>query len=175
MLKWGQKAYRGLFEQADKLRSRAFIERLNRNPGVSISKDSYLGPQVEIEVAPGGRLSIQGAYLAPGVRLEVTSSGVLSLGKIYVGFYSRLTATGTLSIEDACQVAEFVKLQQDKFSAETISVAQNVWLASKVEILPGVEVGQHAVVAGSARVEQSLESCSVSVGRPARTIKVFEY
>lgn len=52
-----------------------------------------------------------------------------------------------------------------------ITIGCNVWIGSNVTILPGVTVGDNAVVAGAAVVTNDVAENSVVVGSPARVVR----
>lgn len=54
-----------------------------------------------------------------------------------------------------------------------VMIEKNVWLGDNVVVLPGVTIGEGCVVGASAVVTKSLPPYSVSVGNPAKVIKVI--
>ena len=55
-----------------------------------------------------------------------------------------------------------------------ITICDNVWIAAKATILPGVTVGEGAVVGACAVVAKDVPPWSVVVGNPARVVKKRE-
>lgn len=58
--------------------------------------------------------------------------------------------------------------------AEPITVGNNVWFASNVVVLPGVTIGDGAVIAAGAVVRNNVAANTVVAGIPARVIKTYE-
>lgn len=56
-------------------------------------------------------------------------------------------------------------------SAHPIKVGSDVWFGSNVVVLPGVEIGDGAVVGAGSVVTKSVPPNTVAVGSPARVIK----
>ena len=53
-------------------------------------------------------------------------------------------------------------------SGGEVIIEDNVWVASRVTILPGVLIGSGAVVAACAVVSKNVKSMSIVAGVPAR-------
>ncbi len=54
---------------------------------------------------------------------------------------------------------------------EPIHIGKNVWIGSKAVVLPGVTIGDAAVIAAGAVVAQDVSPCTVAAGVPARPIR----
>jgi maltose O-acetyltransferase len=52
-----------------------------------------------------------------------------------------------------------------------VVIGQQVWIGANVTILPGVEIGDRAVIGAGAVVTKDIPPRSVAVGVPARIIK----
>lgn len=59
----------------------------------------------------------------------------------------------------------------EKVLISPVVIEENVWVASHAIILPGVTVGEGAVVAAGSVVTKSVPSCAVVGGNPAKVIK----
>lgn len=55
-----------------------------------------------------------------------------------------------------------------------VHIKQNAWLGANTTILPGVTVGENAVVAAGAVVSHDVPDNTVVAGVPARVIKQIE-
>lgn len=58
--------------------------------------------------------------------------------------------------------------------AKTIVIEDNVWLGGSAVILPGIRIGQNAVVGAGSVVTRSVAANTVVAGNPARVIKEIE-
>ena len=58
--------------------------------------------------------------------------------------------------------------------AKPIVIEDNVWLGGGAILLPGVNVGQNAVVGAGAVVNRSFPTYTVVAGNPARVIREIE-
>ena len=57
------------------------------------------------------------------------------------------------------------------YSKGPVIIEENVWIGDKVTILPGVTVGQGAVIAANSVVSKDVPAFSVVGGIPAKVIK----
>ena len=94
--------------------------------------------------------------------------------------YSRLMEIRTIAIDhpDSAltlldslkpQMAEWPK--SDRMRYESIVVGDGVWIGARATILPGVQIGDGAVVAAGAVVTRDVAANSLVAGVPAKTIR----
>ena len=55
--------------------------------------------------------------------------------------------------------------------SKTITIEDDVWLASNVVVVDGVSIGKGSVVGAGAVVNKNLPPYSIAVGVPARVVK----
>lgn len=55
-----------------------------------------------------------------------------------------------------------------------VKIGKNVWIGSDCTILPGVEIGDGAVIGAGSIVTKNIPANSIAVGNPARVIKQIE-
>ena len=55
-----------------------------------------------------------------------------------------------------------------------VKIGKNVWIGSDSTILPGVEIGDGAIIGAGSIVTKSVPANSIAVGSPARVIKQIE-
>lgn len=130
-----------------------------------------------------------GAYLDRGVIIwignEQNRSGVISIGeRVYVGPYSFLGSHHTLTIgEDSMiganayiitvnheTVRKDMPYSQQGYRGANVSIGKNVWIGCHVTILPGVTIGDHAVIGAGSVVTKSVPSGETWAGVPARKL-----
>lgn len=59
-------------------------------------------------------------------------------------------------------------------SSRPVHIGRNVWLGEQVCILPGVTVGDGAIVGANSVVTRDIPPNSIAAGNPARVIRVFD-
>ncbi len=58
--------------------------------------------------------------------------------------------------------------------AKPVTIGDDVWVGGNVTILPGVTIGDRAVIGAGAVVTEDIPADSVAVGAPARVIRTIE-
>ena len=56
-----------------------------------------------------------------------------------------------------------------------VVIGNNVWIGDKATILPGVTIGDGAIIAANAVVTKDVPQYSVVGGNPAKVIKINNY
>lgn len=91
---------------------------------------------------------------------------------------------GGITIGDNCLIGQQVVIatlnhdlqlsnRADMFP-EPVKIGNNVWIGAHSTILPGVNIGDNAVIAAGAVVTKDVPANSVAAGVPARVIKTIE-
>lgn len=85
-------------------------------------------------------------------------------GGIHIGNNVRISSgcvieTGMLTLDAPIRV----------HSAKSIVVEDNVWIATRAILLPGVKIGKNSIVAAGALVTRDVPENSIAKGVPART------
>jgi len=111
-------------------------------------------------------------------------------GKIRIGGYSRIASevildgrggliiggyalNGFKSILMTCshQFGGLEPVISQGMESAPISIGTDVWLGARVIVLPGVTIGDHAVIGAGAVVTQSIPRNAIAVGNPAHVIR----
>ena len=112
---------------------------------LDIGAFTFIGRGVEIEVST--RVAIgRGGLIAPGVFITDHNHG---------------TALGLPMFEQPCVAAP-------------VMIGDDVWIGANAVILPGVEIGDGAIVAAGAVVNRSVPANAIVVGVPAQVIRYRE-
>ena len=115
---------------------------------------------VRIEVAPGAVVTLADrAFLNTGVQVICHSA-------IEIGPHCRIGPDCVL-----CDTNHHPVHQGDSVRVAPIRLGRNVWLGRGVIVLPGVTIGDHAVVAAGAVVTQDIPAAQVWRGNPASFAK----
>jgi acetyltransferase-like isoleucine patch superfamily enzyme len=112
---------------------------------LEIGAFTFLGRGVEIEVS--SRVLIgQGGLIAPGV---------------FITDHNHSTAIGMPMFKQPCIPAP-------------VLIGNDVWIGANAVILPGVKIGDGAVIAAGAVVNSDVPACAIVGGVPARIIRYRE-
>ena len=69
---------------------------------------------------------------------------------------------------------DFNPLKRQNLTPSPVKIGKNVWIGSDCSILPGVEIGDGAIIGGGSVVTKSIPKNVIAVGNPARVIKEIE-
>lgn len=108
----------------------------------------------------------------------------LSIGKnVFINFNCTFLALGGITIEDNVLIAPDVKLLSENHPLSPaerhtlvpgkIHIKQNAWIGAGAIILPGVTVGENAIVAAGAVVSKDVPDNTIVGGIPAKIIKTI--
>lgn len=101
---------------------------------------------------------------------------------VFINHGLTVMARGSIEIEDDVMIgpgASLLTANHDLHDHQVllcgkITIQRNAWIGAKAMILPGVTVGENAVVAGGAVVTKDVEPNTVVGGNPARLLKRLE-
>lgn len=108
-----------------------------------------------------------------------------SIGKnVFINFNCIFLDLGGITIEDNVLIAPGVKLlseghpvapgNRQSLLTGRIHIKQNAWIGAGATILPGVTVGENAVVAAGAVVSKDVAPNTIVGGIPAKVIKTID-
>lgn len=129
---------------------------------------------------------ISGAPLDPSTVIQVpfyiNIGRFTRIGKnVYINHACSLLDMGTITIEDDVLIGPKVNLLSETHPVHPderralmgmpVVIKRNAWIGAAATILPGVTVGENAVVAAGALVHEDVPDNSVVGGVPARVIR----
>lgn len=125
-----------------------------------------------------------------GIQLPETSNIVqpfhidmasgLEVGEnVFINYNCSMMSCGGITIEDGVQIGPNVMLvttnhdfaKREWVLHKPIVIKKGAWIGGRSLILPGVTVGENAVVAGGAVVTKDVEPNTIVGGNPAKVIK----
>lgn len=107
----------------------------------------------------------------------------IKIGKnVFINSNLLAMARGGIIIEDHVQIAANVQLitnNHDPYDravllCKPIRIKKGAWIGAEATILPGVCVGEHAIVGAASVVTKDVPDYAVVVGNPAKIIKMLE-
>jgi len=152
------------------LGERSFLE-INRQDYIKTHERStlYLGENSKLSI--GGRFTMHGhssILVLNGAHLEIGNNTYLNGGSIECSTH--------IHIGDNCAIADGVRIMDNSWHAvgeanKEVSIGNKVWLATGAMIMPGVTIGDGAIIAAGAVVTKDVpEGCMVA-GVPAKVVK----
>lgn len=124
-----------------------------------------------------GRLDKSSRIVAP-IQIDIAKN--ITIGKnVFINHNFNTMARGGIIIEDNVMIALGVTLltaNHDLYDhqilrCKPIHIKRNAWIGANVNIMPGVTIGENAVVAAGAIVTKDVEPNTVVGGNPAKFIK----
>ena len=92
----------------------------------------------------------------------------------FIGNNCMIASNVLISTENHGMNPEQNYLDQPLVSKEII-IGDNVWLGERVIILPGVQIGNNAIIGAGSVVTKSIPSNCIAVGNPAKIIKKYNF
>lgn len=132
------------------------------------------------EVVLGDGVSLNGTIVP--IELVTYASGQIEIGKnTFINYGSSIAARVSVKIGSYCHLGHYLfVMDNDQHDvvrhwelppSDPVIIEDNVWIGSKVVILPGVRVGSHSVIGAGSIVTKDIPPRCVAVGNPARVIR----
>lgn len=116
------------------------------------------------------------------IPVHINHAEFVTIGKnVYINHACSMLALGTITIEDDVLIGPKANLLSEghpldpnnrkAMIVKPIVIKRNAWIGAGATILPGVTVGENAVVAAGAMVNKDVPANTVVGGIPAKVIK----
>lgn len=118
------------------------------------------------------------------IPLMVNHAEFVSVGKdVYINHACTMLALGTIIIEDNVLIGPKTNLISEghpvdpdnrrALEVKPVVIKKNAWLGAGVTVLPGVTVGENAIVAAGAVVNRDVPANTIVGGIPAKILKTI--
>lgn len=132
------------------------------------------------ELILGEGVSLNGTVVP--IELITYESGRIEIGQhTFINYGSSIAARESVKIGSNCHLGHYMFVmdngQHDVVRhlevppSNPIVIEDNVWIGSKVVILPGVHIGSRAVIGAGSVVTKSIPPRCVAAGNPARVLR----
>ena len=115
-----------------------------------------------------------------GADIIVFENAKLTIGNSFINSDCKIRCHREITIGNDCAISHnFTVMDSDahklkvKVKIEPVIIGNHVWIGTRVTILPGVKIGDGAIIAAGAVVTQNIKSKELVAGVPARTIKTY--
>ena len=109
----------------------------------------------------------------------------IKIGKnVFINACCRFQDQGGIEIGDGSLIGhnttiatlnhDFNPAKRQNLTPRPVKIGKNVWIGSDCTILPGVEIGDGAIIGAGSVVTKSVPKNTIAVGNPARVIKELE-
>ena len=159
-------------------------------------KGSLLAPEVQIFnpqfMEVGDNTSIMGHCVLETCTVDDNTPRMVVGSKVSLGEYTHVTCANHIVIGEGTLTGRFVlitdnahgeskyedlllpPMQRKIVSPGEVIIGRNVWIGDKTTILPGVKVGDGAIIAANAVVTKDVPPYAVVAGVPAKVVKQIE-
>ena len=152
------------------------------NPeNISIGDNTHIGPNCKINVYREieGENSINDPIIVIGDNVTITENSFISCANSVLIGDGCLFGVNTFITDNfhGGNTLEELSIPPDKrklVSKGPVVIGNNVWTGRNVCIMPGVTIGDGAIIGANAVVTHDIPSCSIAVGVPAIVIKTIE-
>lgn len=110
--------------------------------------------------------------------IVIFQGGKLMMGQSFINSNCKIRCHKNISIGDGCAIShDFTVMDSDahelngSIKTADVVIHDNVWIGSRVTILPGVHIGEGAVLAAGAVVTKDVPPHCIVGGCPAKIIK----
>lgn len=132
-----------------------------------------------IRLDDDSRIEINGeTQIFYGADIVVFRGGVLKIGNSFINSDCKIRVTDRIEIGDGCAISHdftIMDSNQHRLNGEIkkgpIIIEDNVWIGTRVTILPGIRIGKGAVIGAGAVVTSDIPPRALVAGVPARIIK----
>lgn len=160
--------------------------RLNKSAKINIDGNLSIGNNsignkrdVIIRMDKNTTLNIKGsASFYYGCDIVLFENSVLTIGNSFINSDAKIRCHKSITIGDNCAISHDLTIMDSdahylngKKKTEDVVIGNNVWIGTRVTILPGVKIGNGAIIAAGAVVTKNVPEKSLVAGCPARVIK----
>lgn len=173
------------------IRNRSCFSRIGE--GCFISSDIILHNPHDISIGDFSEISRNVSLTT--WRGETSNNGpLIEIGNnVSIGEGAHITASNLIQLKDDVLLGKYVTitdnshghsdatdnlvapLKREVVSAGEVILEERVWIGDKVTILPGVRIGEGAIIGSNSVVTKDIPKHSVAVGIPATVIKKIYY
>lgn len=120
----------------------------------------------------------ENSYITPPFMIDFGNQ--VSLGKnVFINHSLTLMSAGSVTVDEGAMIGPNVKIYTDNHDFQNrmvlrckpVHILKNAWIGGGAIILPGITIGENAVVGSGAVVTHDVEADTVVAGNPARVIK----
>lgn len=125
--------------------------------------DEYMGERFSPQIVIGDNVSINTDCHIGCINKIIIGDYVLMASKIYISDHSH----GEINLE----TIDIPPVARKLYSKGPVIISNNVWIGENVAILPGVTIGESAIVGANSVVTKDVPARAIVAGNPAKILK----
>jgi lipopolysaccharide O-acetyltransferase len=137
--------------------------------GVNVRLDAFAPYGSPPVLHIGRHVQINDSVHIGAIEQVVIGDNTLIASRVFISDHNH----GNYQIQDAASAPDIPPAHRP-LSSRPVRIGRNVWLGEQVCILPGVTIGDGAIVGANSVVTRDIPPNSISAGNPARVIRVFD-
>jgi len=138
------------------------------NTGITIGENTIISRNVVISCKNGDIAIGSGCTIGISTLVHAMEGSNVSIGdKVLIGAFGYFIGSGPYGIEDL----ELPFKEQGMFPQGGISIADNVWFGSNVQVLDGTRIGTGSIIGASTVVNKNVADFDVVAGVPMKVLK----
>ena len=147
-----------------------------------VGPGSTVEPQTKIVNAANVRIG-RDVLLKEAIYIRAGTQGRVEIGdRAAINGFCRFFGHGGITIGEDTQIGPGCLItttdhdyrDQLRASFKAVTIGKRVWMGANVTVLPGVSIGDEAVIGAGSVVTKSIPARSIAVGVPARVIKTID-
>jgi acetyltransferase-like isoleucine patch superfamily enzyme len=144
-----------------------------------IGKGTVVGVRTEIVNSANVKIG-RDCLLQDAVYIRAGTDGKITMGdRAAINSFARLFGHGTIEIGEDAQIGPGCLItttdhniyENLEASFKKVTIGRRAWIGANVTVLPGITIGDHAVVGAGSVVTRDVPPYAVVVGVPARVIR----
>ncbi|MGZ5029196.1 MAG: DapH/DapD/GlmU-related protein [Methylobacter sp.] len=137
--------------------------------GVNVRLDAFAPRGSASVLCIGRHVQINDSVHIGAIEQVVIGDHTLIASRVFICDHNH----GNYHVQDSACAPEIPPADRP-LSSRPVRIGRNVWLGEQVCILPGVTVGDGAIVGANSVVTRDIPPNSIAAGNPARVIRVFD-
>ena len=137
--------------------------------GVNVRLDAFASRGSSPVLRIGRHVQINDSVHIGAIEQVIVGDHTLIASRVFISDHNH----GSYQVQDVASSPEIHPADRP-LSSKPVNIGRNVWLGEQVCILPGVTIGDGAIVGANSVVTRDIPPNSIAAGNPARVIRVFE-
>lgn len=142
------------------IKKKLYLHRCRRvaksyGDGFKVNGESYVTPNTTL----GNNVNFNG--------MKIQGSGNVIIGDNFHSGIECMIITSIHNYDNGKAIP-----YDDTIISKDVTIEDNVWIGNRVMILPGVTIGEGAIIQAGSVVVSDIEKCAIAGGHPA---KIFKY